>query len=294
MDLGVHPIWSIRVLKNLSMDQLRSFVTVTQLGGYTQAASVLGRTQPAISLQMKKLEDTIGQPLFQRDPRGLALTSAGQSLLEYARRILQLNDEALQHLSGPTLSGRIQLGLPSEFASTLLPNILGRFAKAYPQVTLEVTTALSRQLMAKPLQQQLDLTLTLHDKSARRQPGHLKTEQLVWVGNQSFTADTSRRIPLVVAPEGCMYRQRALQQLRKHRLEWQLVYTNPDLTGIQAAIEAGLGITVLARSTVPARLRILDDGMLPALGTIGIRLAFPQRGRSEATAVLADFIRSSL
>ncbi len=285
-------------MKNLPVEILRSFVAISEEGGFTAAAEKLGRTQPAISQQMKKLESLLDRALINRDSSKLELTSAGESLLNYARQILSLNDEAVGFFTNPPVSGRIRFGIPSEFAVSLLPKIVSRFAKAYPDVALEVTCDLSRNLLSDDRKHDFDLILALHDKVSSQQRRSIKnfirTDELVWVSSVGSRAHLQDTLPVVAAPSGCIYRQRALQKLGEAKRGCRIIYTIPDLTGIQAAIEEGLGVTVLARSTVPASLTVMGSTLLPELGTVGISLKQMNAGNNKAVQVLADFIRAGL
>jgi DNA-binding transcriptional LysR family regulator len=282
-------------MKNLPIEMLRSFVAVHEEGGFTSAAEKLGRTQPAISQQIKKLELLLDRPLMDREGSNLELTFAGHALLRYATQILTLNDEAVGYFMSPAVSGRVRFGIPSEFATTLLPKIVSRFAKAYPDVTLEVTCDLSRNLLADEQRHQYDLILALHDRPSTRQRNLIKTDDLVWVGAKNSRVQTQPALPLIAAPDGCIYRHRALKTLRKSKIPWRIVYTIPDLTGIQAAIEEGLGVTVLAKSTVPKSLSVVESAAgLPTLGTVAISLNILTEGQNSAVQVLADFIKTSL
>ena len=287
------------VTKNLPVEMLRSFVTVVDEGGFTAAAERLGRTQPAISQQIKKLEGLLNRGLLDRNSPGAKLTPAGEALLSYARQILAINDEAVGYFTNPQVSGRIRFGIPSEFAITLLPKIISRFAKAYPDVTLEVTCDLSRNLLSEEQRHQYDLILALHDEvtSGRKRAirNFVRSDALVWVTSPGSRAHVQETLPLVAAPSGCIYRQRALRRLGEAKRSCRIVYTIPDLTGIQAAIDEGLGITVLARSTVPQGMVVLEpSSQLPDLGSIGISLQLNEQNTNRAVQVLADFIKAGL
>ena len=278
-------------MKNLPTDLLRAFVTVVELGGFTPAADWLGRSQPAVSLQIKRLEQLVGQTLLIRSGQQLELSRAGQQLFRYARQILALNDEAVAQFSKTAVSGKIHFGIPSEFATTLLPKIVGRFAQAYPNVTLEVTCALSKQLLSETERRRYDL----HDDPAMAGHNLVKEDELVWVTGADHDAHLQSPLPLIAAPEGCIYRKRGIQRLQESLRDWRIVYTIPDLTGIQAAIEEGLGVTVLARSTVPENLRVLKPTeKLPRLGRVGISLIEQSPEPGEAIARLMDFVKASL
>ena len=283
-------------MRNLSLDSLRAFVTTADLGAVTSAADQLGRSQPATSLQIKKLETTLGRELFIRHGKKLQLSEQGSMLYDYARDMLALNDKIFTHFADAELSGQIRLGIPSEFATTLLPKIAGRFAASYPNVTLELFSDLSRNLMSEQQRANYDLVLALHDKPSPSRRGLLRSDQLVWVGSRDHRLDKQRPLPLVLAQDGCIYRKRALKMLDKIRHPWQIIHTNPDLSGIKVAIQEGLGITVLARSTVPEDLLILGTGAdgLPELGAIDISLQYDKRNASEVAMRLAEFIQSGL
>ena len=185
-------------MRNIPMDLLRSFVTVVEMGGFTVAGQLLGRSQPAISLQIKRLEELIDSQLFFRGGSQLELTLAGDRMLAYARQILALNDEALAELTQPTITGRIRFGIPSEFATTLLPKILGRFSQSYPAVTLEIISDLSENLFAQHLGQ-YDLILGLQDAPSKSRPSFISADDLVWVTSANY--DTHLRSPLPLRRE---------------------------------------------------------------------------------------------
>ena len=283
-------------MKNLPMDLLRAFVSVAQLNSFTKAGEILGRSQPAVSLQIQRLEELIDERLLTRNGKSLDLTDAGDSLYDYANQILALNDLAISQMTKSTISGRIRLGIPSEFATALLPKIVSRFAKAYPNVTLEVNCELSKKLLSKEGQANHDLILALEDNPSKTASGLVKTDDLVWVANRDHNAQKVSIVPLIAAAEGCIYRHRAIKILDLCQQPWQIVYTIPDLTGIQHAIEEGLGVTVLARSTVPENLKILSvSPHFPNLGQVGISLICSTKNRkNKAVELLIEFFRTSL
>ena len=260
-------------MKNLPMALLRAFVSVAQLNSFTKAGEILGRSQPAVSLQIQRLEELVDEPLLSRIGKNLELTEAGESLYDYANQILTLNDLAISQLSKSSISGKIRLGIPSEFATVLLPKIVSRFAKAYP-----------------------NLILALEDKPSAIGSDLVKTDDLVWVASADHNAQKVSTVPLIAAAEGCIYRHRAISVLDKSQQPWQIVYTNPDLTGIQYAIQEGLGVTVLAKSTVPKTLKILSpSARFPDLGKVGISLICSSRNKkNEAVNLLIEFLKTSL
>ncbi len=281
------------LMRNLPTDVLRAFVTVIEVGGFTQAGEILGRSQPAISLQIKRLEEMIGQKLLVRIGSSIELTDAGKTMLSYAKRILALNDEAIASFNTNEMSGTIRLGLPSEFALTLLPKIVSRFCQTYPNVTLEVTSDLSRNLTTDFQKKRFDLVLALHQDPDNVKQDLITTDELVWVGSPDAHFNQDKALPLIAAPDGCIYRNRVIEQLNKQQIPWHIVFTIPDLTGIRTAIEEGLGITALAKSTVPQELKILKTSeRLPELGKIGISLLINDTG--EASQRLAEYLQAGL
>ncbi len=282
-------------MKNLPMDVLRSFVTVADFGSYTQASELLSRSQPAVSMQLKKLEHLVQRRLFQREEQKLALTEDGEILFDYARKILALNDEAISSIIKPSISGNIRLGIPSEFATTLLPRIVGRFSKTYPTVSLDVSCDLSINLLSAKQRKNFDLILALQDDTSTRGSEKVWVDELVWVSKERFNAQTQEPIPLIVAPDGCIYRKRAIEKLEKLNRQWRIVYTIPDLSGIQSAIEEGLGVTVLAKRTVPDNLQIIKtDRKFPRLGKVSIRLIRCSNKNEEAVTRLMEYLRISM
>ena len=282
-------------MRNLPIDALRTFVTICDVGSVTVAAEQIGRSQPATSLQIKRLEELLGTDLFLRMKKRLVPSEAGLKLYDRAREIITISDEIIAEFQQPGLQGHVCLGIPSEFATTLLPEILGRFTTAYPNIVLEVVCDLSRNLLSTLHQGRYDLTLSLHNRLSKRRSGAIKIDQLVWVGSPHYEPQNQPQLPLVLAQDGCVYRERAIKLLNGMKRPWRLVHTNPDLSGIQAAIEAGLGITALAKSTVPPGLCVIEgDDRLPSLGAVEICLTTRSGKSDEATNRLGEYIKHSL
>lgn len=283
-------------MKNLPMDLLRAFVAVVEFNSFTKAGDILGRSQPAISLQINRLEGMLDETLLVREGKNLILSNAGETIYEYAKQILSLNDLAVSECAKSTVMGKVRLGIPSEFATILLPKIVGRFAKAYPNVTLEVNCELSKTLLSRSGKAAHDLILALQNNPLEESENLVKTDNLVWVSGPEYNHQKPPPVPLIVAPEGCIYRQRAIRTLNKIKQPWQIVYNIPDLTGIQYAIQESLGVTVLAKSTVPENLRIIPPSQrYPDLGTVGISLLNVRKSnKNKATDLLAEFLRTSL
>jgi DNA-binding transcriptional LysR family regulator len=249
-----------------------------------------------VTLKIKRLEELVDQKLFLRGGKSLELSDSGIALYNYAKQILTLNDLAISQISKSTVHGKIRLGIPSEFATVLLPKIISRFAKAYPNVALEVNCELSKYLLTRAGRESHDLILVLADQDTNLDGDLVKTDELVWVSSKKFNRTKKDAVPLIVASEGCIYRHTAMTGLSNASLSWKIVYTNPDLTGIQYAIQEGLGVTVLSRSIVPENLHILSASAgLPSLDRVSINIICnEQRSNDEAIELLKEFLTASL
>lgn len=285
-------------MQHMPLEALRAFVSIYELQSYTAAAQQLSRSQPAISLQLQRLEELLGVSLLTRSGGRIHLTPSGAELLEQARVVLGLNDQIFARFTEPSISGQVRLGIPSEFASKLLPQVLGQFAQAYPNVSLSVTSALSKDLL-KDEQAHFDLVIALKEPDKRiTRPGVviLKQEPLVWVGHSTDISGSNEALSLVVAPEGCIYRRRALAALRQAGVPVRISYTNADFSGLTAAIESGLGITVLAQSTVPDNLAKPQRSAyfaLPELGDVSVAM-WQADADNQAARQLAQFIQERI
>lgn len=281
-------------LRNLNLDLLRCFVTIADLGSFTRAGERLGRTQSAISLQVKRLEEQLGRPVFVRTARSFALTPEGVRLLGRARQLLRLNDATLAELYEPDIAGAVRLGVPEDFATEHLPAVLSQFAEAHPLVELEVTCDLTLNLLDKFGAGAFDLVLVKREPSAPLEGTRVWREPLVWVARDRQAIRDLETIPLIVSPEPCVYRKRATDALDAIGRTWRVAYTSTSLAGSLSAVKAGLGITVLPREMVPPFLApIVGDRELPLLHDTEIALV-EAPGISETSALLAQHIVAAL
>lgn len=244
---------------NIDADLLRTFVTVVETGGFSQAAERLLRGQSAVSLQIKRLEERLGVRLLDRSPRHVGLTSEGEMMLDYAQRILHLNDELVARVREPEVSGLVRFGAPEDFATTHLPNVLSRFAHSYPDVRLEVTCELTLELLERFQAGNLDLALVKREPASGIRGTRVWREPLVWVAAGHALLTDGGTIPLAVSPRPCVYRKRAIDALKAAGRQWHVAYTCGSLAGTLAAVRAGLGLTVLPKELVPADLNIIED-----------------------------------
>lgn len=282
-------------MANLDLDLVRSFVTIAEVQNFTRAGERLGRSQSAISLQVRRLEDQVGQRLLSRDPRHVTLTAEGEAFLPQARRLLRLNDEIVAGLRGGEVEGEVRLGAPEDFATAHLPEILGEFARANPKVTLAVTCDLTLNLLDQLRAGALDLALVKREPLGPDVGVRVWREPLVWVGADESLAEGAGPLPLVVAPSPCVYRKRAITALERAGRAWRCAYTSPSLAGQQAALRAGLGLTVLPREMAPPDLARLGPAQgLPELPDTEIALLRAATAVPPAAERLAAFVLSSL
>jgi len=280
--------------RTLDLDLLRAFVTIAETGSFTRAGGRLGRSQSAISLQVKRLEDQLGRAVFHRTPRSLMLTADGERLLGPARQLLRLNDTTIAELFEPDMIGAVRLGVPEDFATAHLPAVLAAFAKAHPLVELEVACDLTLNLLDAFHAGRFDLVLVKREPSAPLEGVRVWREPLVWVARDQHAAEGFAAIPLVVSPEPCVYRKRACAALDAVGRKWRVAYTSTSLAGSVSAVSAGLGITVLPREMVPAQLTaITRDHALPVLHDTEIAL-IEAPGLSDTAHRLAQHIVSAL
>lgn len=282
-------------LINLDLDVIRAFVAVAEAKNFTRAGVRLGRTQSAVSLQIRRLEEQVGEELFSRDPRSVVLTVQGEALLPHARRLLRLNDEIIGELLNQPLEGEVRFGAPEDFATTHLPGILGDYARAYPHVSLSVICDLTLHLMDKMQQGALDLALIKREPMGPAIGVSVWREPLIWVGAGVDVLHENAPIPLVLAPSPCVYRKRATTALDAAERKWRVAYTSPSLAGQLAALRAGLGVTALPRDLAPDDLLVLGPDMgFPALPEAEIALIRAGKTLPVAAERLANFILASL
>ena len=258
------------LLNNLSLDSLRTLVITQDLGGFGRAAERLLRTPSAISLQMKRLQEEVGVPLFRKQGRKTLLTEQGEIALQYARRVLELNDEMIDTLRGSSLAGVVRIGFAQDFTSNVLPLVIERFNALYPLVKLEVTVDVGQVLLQAIDSGDLDVALTLG--GAQKKTAHLLSElPLHWIASPSFRDRVRQPLPLALFNPPCGCQTPGLEALERAGRPWRVAMTSPSLTGLWAAVSAGLGLTTRAELGLPADVQTIDLGLSP-LGNIPIAL----------------------
>jgi len=270
----------------LDPDLLRSFVLIAEGGSFTRAAQAVGRTQSAVSMQIRRLEDMLGQPLLLRGARGVEPTRHGHWLLERARRLLALHDEIHTTFRQPAVAGAVRLGSPDDYAIRWLPGILARFAASHPAVQVEVVCSPSNELVERLENGELDLTLL---SEGNEPPGArvrwLWRGPLLWVGTEAVAR--RRPLPVALATGGCSWRRAAVAALDGADLPWRMAYAAASLSGSLAVALAGLAVTVAMPAPLPEGLRVLGAAEgLPPLPDFAIGLL-----RGPATPVAEALAR---
>jgi DNA-binding transcriptional LysR family regulator len=279
-------------MADLDTGLLRAFVALAETLSFSRTAERIGRSQSAVSMQIMRLEEILGCQLFRRDKRNVAITAEGEALLGDARRLLALADGMVARMREPEVAGEVRFASPEDFATQYLPEILAAFAAKHPQVRLHVTCDLTLRLVESLGRGEQDLIVVKQDP-AEPYPGSrpLWREQPVFVARERHPPrDSDSRVPLVLSPNPCVYRRRAVGALDAAGLPWDIAYTSPSFAGTVAAVRAGLGVTVLPRTMVPEGLVGLEPGAdWPALPEVEIALLAAPRA-SPATAALESFI----
>jgi DNA-binding transcriptional LysR family regulator len=223
---------------NLPTELLRSFVAIVDSGSMLRATERVFVTQSALSLQMKRLEDLVQIPLFQRDGRKLILTPAGQSMLVHAREILAANDRAVSAITGDALSGPARVGFVQDFAEALLTGVLARFARLHPEIQLQVRVGGSAELLELMASDRMDVVLCMGD---RDDPAAVRTAPMAWLGDPDLAQLDV--IPLAVLETPCRFRDAALSALSRAGISHRIALETPSLQALRAAVDSGLGIT---------------------------------------------------
>jgi DNA-binding transcriptional LysR family regulator len=285
----------MEVLVNFDIDCLRSFLVVADTMSFSRAVESVGRSQSTISQQIAKLEMQIGKGLLtRRKGRVLELTSEGGKLMQYARRILQLNDEAYASMSDDVLAGFVRLGVPLDFFARDFTTWLARFKNRHPMVALEIEANQSENLMKRSARGEFDLAFFKQEAGTKNGTVALR-EQLVWVSGPNYVQDPEESVPLILFPEGCAYRRCAVVALKDNKRPWHLSFVSPSFDLLRSAAIEGMGVTVLARALVVPPLRIAKHGLrLPQLPTVELVYAQGRRGNSRVVSELANYLADSL
>ncbi len=288
--------------RTLDIDLLRSFVAIAELRALSRAAERVGRTQSALSQQLRRLEDVLDQPLFQRTGRGVLLTPPGERLLAHAQRILRLHDEALADLSGKGLAGTIRFGCPDDYATVFLPPLLRQFAIQHPHAQVDVFCAPTPRLHERLRKRALDLAIVSvpdarPDEPAGEasEPAIVRREPLVWIGYPGLAPADFAPLPLALSDPDTLDHLAAREALQRAGRAYRIAYASSSLAGLTALVRSGQAFAVLTQTAVPPDLAILNgDPALPPLPAVGITLRLAREQPTPLVAAFADHIRAVL
>lgn len=276
----------------LQIDLLKTFLAIIDTGGFTNASQVVHRTQSAISMQVKRLEDMIGQPLFERIGRSFKLTTEGEVLVPYARRLLKLHEDAVAAMIKPEIAGSVKIGIIDDYALRFLPDILSRFASAYPKVQVTVRCEPTSLLVPALAKGELDLALV---NGTDKDDDIIMHDPAVWVTSAKHLTHEEDPLPLAVFPAECVFRKWSLEALDSVNRAYRVAYQSPSVAGILATVSAGLAVSILLASVVPREFRVLgkEDGF-PELPTAKIVIKHAPGPRSEAVECMAQYLQEGI
>lgn len=278
----------------LELDLLRSFAAIVAAGSFRAAAEAVGRSPSAVSMQIGRLEEIVGGRLFTRDRPPVRLTPAGEMLLDYARRLLVLEEEARAAFAPEAALGRVRFGIPDDYATGVLQPILARLAVEHPRIEVEITCAPSAQLLPLLKGGQLDLAIITHLPGRPR--GQLvRREPLVWAAARISSGWDSDPLPVAVFQPDCWAREVVERALDKAKRRYRIAYASPNLAGLLAVVQAGLAVAALPRSSVPENLRLLDARLgFRRLPVLDLCLVRRERASSPAIDSMSACILSAL
>ena len=284
-------------MRTLDLAVLRTLIAVVETGTLAAAALRVGRSESAVSLQLKKLEETLDASVFDRTSRKLVLTETGATVLGYARRLLDLNDEALQAAGAHGLDGEVSLGVPQDFAETWLPTLIARFRRSHPGIKVNVSVDRSTSLQERAERGDVDVALVFADKRPASAIWSCKLP-MAWIGRHDYARKSSETVSLAVFDPPCAFRNAATTALKRAKIKWSVAFTSPSLAGLWAAVDAGLGISVRTPAGLPSHLSILrETSGLPKLPTVMLAMhasaTLPAAGE-ELRSVLIESLTASL
>jgi DNA-binding transcriptional LysR family regulator len=286
---------AVMVAINLPTDVLRTFLAVIDLGSFTKAGQLLGRTQPAISLQIRKLEELVGKSLMDTSGRNIFLTPDGEKLARYSRQLLAVNDEIVARLQHKESTGDLRVGLPNDYAVSFFQSALANFSKLNPETEMSIQCDTSGQLLPMFDRDELDIVVAMFDGAPPAGLIYTWAERPIWVAGGDFDLTNRPTIPIAVHPEGSHYRQRVIHSLDQISKPWRITFCSPGIYDLQLAVQSGFGVTALTRRTLLRGMRVLADrDGFPPLPDIHVGMFFKNTGASTAALLLVNHIMQSL
>lgn len=278
----------------LDIDQLKTFLAIADHGGFSRAAAVVNRTQSAVSMQMRRLEEILGRSLFAREGRQSRFTEDGERLIAYARRLVALNDETVAVFTKPELTGSVRLGTPDDYADIFLPEILARFARSHPMVTVDVECFDSIVLKERVRRGDFDLAIVTFGSGA--EDGEVvRREDLLWVTSARHSPHEQTVLPVVLTQPGCPWRQAAVSALDAAARPYRIAYSSPNASTMNAAVMQGLAVTAMPRICLRPGMKILGAAEgFPPITSFGIGLIRRPGKLTAAAEALAAHVKGGL
>ena len=281
--------------RNLPIDLLRTLITISEVGGHTRAAALLGRTQPAISLQIKRLDQLLGVKLFSKSGHKTVLSDDGQRLAVYARQILRLNDEAVAQFSSKPLEGSLRVGLPTDYATAYLQKAIVSFGQETNGTQLKIHCGLSADLLNELHRGEHDVIVALYSDEDNQYLSHHWIQQPIWVCSDNFNFNSAEPVPLIAHYEGCAYRERMTSVLSRGRYRWDIVFTAPGIAELQNAVLSSFGVTALTEKTLLKGMKVLpEDEGFPALSPIYVGIFCRHSQASQVSLLLVEYLSNLL
>jgi DNA-binding transcriptional LysR family regulator len=282
------------MMPHLDVDQLKTFLAIADSGSFTRASEEVHKTQSAVSMQMKRLEEQLGRPLFSKDGRGTKFTRDGERLIDYARRIVALSDEAVSAFTKPDITGTVRFGTPDDYAEFFLPVILARFARTHPHVTVDVECVPSDKLMEITKRGEIDVAVVTFGCKAEA-TDVIRQEELVWATSARHAIHETPVLPVAVAPNGCSWRAMMTDALDAKSRPYRVAYASPNASTINAAVLQGLAVAVMPEICMRPGMRVLTESEgFPKLGTFDIGLIYKPGRKSPAVEALTRHVKEGL
>jgi DNA-binding transcriptional LysR family regulator len=276
-------------MKKLDLDVLEMVVAVADSGSFAKAAEAVFRSPSAVSMQVRTIEDALGKQLFVRDTRNVSVTPDGQRLADYGRRMLEMRDEAWASIVRPEVEGQVTIGVPDDYISSLLPQVLGKFASMHPRVDVRVIGLPSAVLVPMVKDSTIDLACLTKGKGIAGD--FIRHEQMVWTASSKRKVWLERPLPIAVCPDGSTARDNAVRALRRENIRFRMSYESPSFLGLLSMVESGLAIAPLAKCSIPAHLvQLTESDGVPAMNEVEVVLVRSARSTRPPCEYLAQQI----
>jgi len=278
----------------LDSNILRTFIAISDTGSFTKGADRIFRSQSAVSLQIKRLEEILGKPVFERRSHGIVLSPVGEKLRPIAQRIINSLDSAIGELRTDALTGSIRIGIPDEYGETLLPKVIAEFSRKHPLVEIEVRCSFSAGFPGLLAQDELDIAVYAVETPIKKRVSLLRKEKTYWVSSKNHSAHEQDPIPIALFDRACWWRDQALEALEQMGRRYRVVYTSESVTGVMAAISAGVAVGLLSENTLRKDMTILSRiHGFPKMPQSALVIDFRNQTNASLSLAMTDVIRNA-